>query len=229
MGVNINRKPGINLKKLTRILTNNEWATTLQVLGPYHCQCGHGLVPANFVFSGPNAWVFPKGQGWTSLVGLWIRAAYRSQKKHARCILGMYVWALRPCASYVPFLAGWWAHCQWGENWLQICPLSLLTNLLHHLIISRKGWSPKPLLPLSVCGGGVLFVDGRVFHCSPFVGTPQEAKLEVLVRGVRLCINVGWPVWCLVGDNESALSYRARQPHSYEGGGRSETPKQTPP
>ena len=76
--------------------------------------------------------------------------------------------------------------------------------------MSLKGWSPKPLLPLSVCGGGGgLFVDaaydvdrftigisgpvlgGRVFHCSPFVKTPQEAELEALVRGVRMCINVG--------------------------------------
>ena len=45
-----------------------------------------------------------------------------------------------------------------------------------------------------------------MFHCSPFVRTQQEAELEALARGVRLCINVGWPVWRLVGDNESALS-----------------------
>ena len=45
-----------------------------------------------------------------------------------------------------------------------------------------------------------------MFHCSPFVKTQQEAELEALVRGVRLCINVGWPVWRLAGGNESALS-----------------------
>ena len=45
-----------------------------------------------------------------------------------------------------------------------------------------------------------------MFHCSPFLRTQQEAELEALVRGVRLCINVGWPVWRLAGDNQSALS-----------------------
>ena len=45
-----------------------------------------------------------------------------------------------------------------------------------------------------------------MFHCSPFVKTQQEAELEAPVRGVRLCINVGWPVWRLAGNNESALS-----------------------
>ena len=46
------------------------------------------------VFSGPNAGVFPKGQGWTSLVGLRIRTAVLPlTKKHARRILGRYVWA----------------------------------------------------------------------------------------------------------------------------------------
>ena len=71
-------------------------------------------------------------------------------------------------------------------------------------------------------GGGVLYVDafdvnklkvgvwgptlgGRVFPCSPGVLTQQEAELEALVRGVRLCIRVVWPVWRLIGDNSSAL------------------------
>ena len=84
------------------------------------------------------------------------------------------------------------------------------TSLLQRcLILSLKDWSPQPLQPLSVCGGGILFVDvvdkfkvgmwgsslgGRVFHCSPVVKTHQKAELEALVRGVHLCINVGWPV-----------------------------------
>ena len=145
-------------------------------------------------------------------------------KKHARRILGRYFWALRPNIGYAPFLSGWWAHCQWGEKWVQNCPLSLLTSLLHCLIVSLRGRTPKSLLPLSVCGGGLIFVDtgfdidrfkvgiwgpvlgGRVFHGSPFVKTQHEAQLEALVRGVRLCINVGWPVWRLAGGNESALS-----------------------
>ena len=90
--------------------------------------------------------------------------------------------------------------------------------------MSLRGWTPKLLLPLSICGGGTLFVDtafdvdifkigvsgpvlgGRVFHCFPFVCTQQEAELEALVKGVRFCMNVGWLAWRLVGDNESALS-----------------------
>ena len=114
----------------------------------------------HLIFSGPNAGVFPKGQGWTSLVGLWIRTTVLPlTKKHARRILGRYVWALRPNAGYAPFLSGWWAYCQWGANSLQNCPLCLLTSLLHCLIMSLQGWTPKLLLPLSICGGGILFVD----------------------------------------------------------------------
>ena len=48
-------------------------------------------------------------------------------------------------------------------------------------------------------------LGGRVFHCSSFVKTQQEAGLEASVRCVRLCVNVGWPVWCLMGDNQLAL------------------------
>ena len=39
----------------------------------------------------------------------------------------------------------------------------------------------------------------------PGVCTQQEAELEALIHGVRLCIRVGWPVWRLIGDNSSAL------------------------
>ena len=54
----------------------------------------------HLIFSGPNSGVFPKGQGWTSLVGLWIRTAVLPlTKKHARCIVGRYVRALRPNAG----------------------------------------------------------------------------------------------------------------------------------
>ena len=48
-------------------------------------------------------------------------------------------------------------------------------------------------------------LGGRVFPCSPGVCTQQEAELEALFRGVRLCIRVGWPVGRLIGDNSSAL------------------------
>ena len=70
--------------------------------------------------------------------------------------------------------------------------------------MSLKGWSPQPLLPVTACRGGILFVDaafdvdqfkigvwgpalgGSVFKCSSFVATQQEAELEAGVRGVCL-------------------------------------------
>ena len=48
-------------------------------------------------------------------------------------------------------------------------------------------------------------LGGRVFPCSPGVRTQQEAELEALVREVRLCIRVGWPVWRMIRDNSYAL------------------------
>ena len=165
-----------------------------------------------------------KGRGGAALLGLWIRTAVLPlTRKHAYRILGRFIWRLRPTVGFTPFLSGWWAHCQWGANWLQNCPLSLLQSLLHYLLLSYRAWKPQVLLPLSICGGGVLYVDaafdvdkfkvgvwgpalgGRVFPCSPGVRTQKEAELEALVRGVRLCIRVGWPVWRLIGDNSSAL------------------------
>ena len=50
-----------------------------------------------------------------------------------------------------------------------------------------------------------LALGGRVFPCPPGVRTQQEAELKALVRGVRLCIRVGWSVWRLIRDNSSAL------------------------
>ena len=145
-------------------------------------------------------------------------------RKHARRILGHFIWSLRPTVGFAPFLSDWWAHCQWGPNWLQNCPLSLVQSLLHCLLLSYTAWKLQVLLPLNICVcGGVLYVDaafdvnkfkvgvwgptlrGRVFPCSPGVGTQQEAELEAPVRGVRLCIRVGWLVWRLIGDDSSAL------------------------
>ena len=96
---------------------------------------------------------------------------------------------------------------------------------LPHLVF--KGLvSPTPTASIHMWWG-VLFVDathhadrfkigvwglvlgGRLFHCCPFVKTQQEAKLGALMRGLRMCINVGWRVWRLVGGNESALSKMA--------------------
>ena len=84
------------------------------------------------VLSGDGAAVFSKGQGGATLLGLWIRAAALPlTRKHARCILGRFIWCLRPAVGFALFLSGWWAHCQWGPNWLQNCPLSLVQSLLH--------------------------------------------------------------------------------------------------
>ena len=158
------------------------------------------------------------------MLGLWVRAAVLPlTRKHARTGVGRFIFSLRLTVGFAPFLSGWWAHCQWGANWLQNCPRSLPQSLLHCLLLSYRAWKPHVLLPLSICEGGVLYVDaafdvdsfkigvwvpplgGRVFPCFPGVCTQQEAELEALIRGVRLCIRVGWPVWRLVGDNSSAL------------------------
>ena len=156
---------------------------------------------------------FPEGQGGTAFLGLWIRAAVLPlTRKHACRILGRFIWTLRPAVGFAPFLSGWWADCQWGPNWLQNGPLSLVQSLLHCLFLSYRAWKPQVLLLLNICVGGVLYVDvafdvnkfkvvvwgptlgSRVFPCSFGVWTQQDAELEALVRGVWLCIRVGWPV-----------------------------------
>ena len=100
---------------------------------------------------------FPRvrGGGGVALLGLWIRAAVLPlTRKHARRILGRYIWCLRPAVGYAPFLSGWWAHWQWGANWLQNCPGSLLKSLLHRLLLFFRAWTPQLLLPLRACRGG---------------------------------------------------------------------------
>ena len=107
------------------------------------------------VLSGDRAEVFPKGQGGAALLGLWIRAAVLPlTRKHARHILGRFIWSVRPAVWFAPFLSGWWAHCQWGPNWLQNCPLSLVRSLLHCLLISYRAWKLQVLLPLNICVWG---------------------------------------------------------------------------
>ena len=100
------------------------------------------------------------------------------------------------------------------------------------MVMALVGWSPAPLLPLSLAYRSPIFLDaafdknrykigmwveglgGRVLHCSSLVLTQQTAELEAMIRGVCLCEHIGWPVFCLVGDNEFALektaSFRAR-------------------
>ena len=107
------------------------------------------------VLSGDGAGVFPKGQGGGCLLGLWIRVALLPLIcKHARRILGRFIWSLRLTVGFAPLLSGWWAHCQWGANCLRNCPLSLLQSFLHCLLLSYKAWKPQVLLPLSICGVG---------------------------------------------------------------------------
>ena len=111
---------------------------------------------------------------------------------------------------------------------MQNCPLNLLQSLCHCLVMALEGWKPVPLIPFSLAERGTIFLDaasdvdrykvgmwakslgGRVFHCSPWVRTQQEAELEAMVKGVRICEHIG----CLVGDNESVLeqvaSFRAK-------------------
>ena len=103
------------------------------------------------LLSGDGVGVFPKGQGGAALLGLWIRAVVLPlTRKHARRILGRFMWSLRPTVGFADkFQVGVWG----------------------------------PAL------------GGRVFPCSAGVRTQQEAELEALVCGVRLCIRVGWPVW----------------------------------
>ena len=162
------------------------------------------------VLSGDGAVVFPKGQGGAALLGLWIRAAVLPlTRKHARRILGRFIWSLRPTVGFAPFLSGWWAHCQWGPIGSKTapCPWSRASCTASCFPIGLG--NHRYCFPLASVGGGVLYVDatfdvdkfkvgvwgptlgGRVFPCSPGVRTQQEAELEALVCGVRLCIRVG--------------------------------------
>ena len=89
--------------------------------------------------------------------------------------------------------------------------------------MSRHGWTPRHVASPSSAGRGLVFVDaafdldrfkvglwgpalgGRVFRCGQEVLTQQEAELDSLVRGLSFIINVGWPVFRLVGDNASSI------------------------
>ena len=176
------------------------------------------------VLSGPSRVFFFLEDQWVVLVGLWLRIALLPlSRKFARRVIGRLSWALRPQVGVCPFLAGWWSHVAWGLTFLPSTPLKLVFSSLHCLVMARRGWSPRPILPPSQSGRGLLFVDaafdrdrfkvgvwgpglgGRVFHCPPDVATQQEAELDSLVQGLTLIFNVGWPVFRLVGDNESAV------------------------
>ena len=68
------------------------------------------------VLSGGGLGVFPKGQG-AALLGLWIRATVLPlTRKHARKILGRFIWSLRPTVGFAPFLSGWWAQAARSHN-----------------------------------------------------------------------------------------------------------------
>ena len=184
-------------------------------------------------FNGRDSTIQTASQGWNALVGIWLRSALQPlTRKRARKTLERFIWAVPPSVGALPFLSGWWSFCQWGPNWMRNTPLNLVHSLTPVLVVALEGWRPPPLTPFVIVQKGTMYVDtvfhrdtykvgvcasrlgGRVFHCSVWVRTEQEAKLEALVRGVRLCEKTGWPAFCLVGDNWSALeqvaSFRAK-------------------
>ena len=115
----------------------------------------------------------------------------------------------------------------WGSSFLPSTPLKLVHSLLHCLVMSRRGWTPRRVDSPSSAGRGLLFVDaafdldrfkvglwgpalgGRVFRCGLEVLTQQEAELDSLVQGLNFIVNVGWPVFRMVGDNASSLGQLA--------------------
>ena len=91
------------------------------------------------------------------------------------------------------------------------------TPLLLLFSLSRKGTLCVDAAYAINCykvGIWALFLGGKIFKCSTWDKNQQEAELEALVRGVKLCDKIGWPVLLVVGDNWSALeqisSFRAR-------------------
>ena len=52
-------------------------------------------------------------------------------------------------------------------------------------------------------------LGGRVFRFGHEVLTQQEAELDSLVQGLSCIVNVGWPVFRLVGDNASSIGQMA--------------------
>ena len=175
------------------------------------------------VLSGPNSGVFVLQDQWVVLVGLWLRIAlFPLSQKFARRVIGRLSWALRPKVGVCPLLAGWWSHVAWGLTFLPSTPLKLVFSALHCLVMARCGWSPRPILPPSQSGRGLLFVDaafdqdrfkvgvwgpglgGRVFHCPPDIATQQEAQLHSGLGPETYCQRE-LAIFPLFGDNESAV------------------------
>ena len=180
------------------------------------------------VLSGAGQGVFVVTNQWIVLLGLWLRVALLPlSRKLARRVFGRFSWALRPQVGACPFLAGWWSHVMWGSSFLPSAPLKLVHSLLHCLVMSRRGWTPRRVDSPSSAGRGLVFVDaafdldrfkvglwgpalgGRVFRCGHEVLTQQEAELDSLVQGLSFIVNVGWPVFRLVGDNASSIGQMA--------------------
>ena len=180
------------------------------------------------VLSGAGQGVFVVPNQWIVLLGLWLRVALLPlSRKLARRVIGRFSWALRPQVGACPFLAGWWSRVMWGSSFLPSAPLKLVHSLLHCLVMSRRGWAPRRIDSPSSAGRGLVFVDaafdldrfkvglwgpalgGRVFRCGLEVLTQQEAELDSLVQGLNFIVNVGWPVFRMVGDNASSLGQLA--------------------
>ena len=94
----------------------------------------------------------------------------------------------------VPFPYRLVSHVISGAAYLPSTPLKLVYSVLHSLVMSHRGCSPRRVASPSSAGRGLIFVDaafdvdrfkvgvlgpalgGRVFRFHPDVATQQEAK-----------------------------------------------------
>ena len=97
MDVNINRNLDINLEKIAQKITNNEWATNLQVLGPYRCYSAHVSVPTHDHAYHPQVRVSeapytvdeePNGELGPTTIGAWVANSFHVSMKFSRVAIG---------------------------------------------------------------------------------------------------------------------------------------------
>ena len=110
------------------------------------------------------------------MLGLWIRAAVLPLTRKHACRLGLFYMEFTPTVWVAPFLSGWWAHFQWGANWLQTCPLSLLQIPLHCLLLSYRAWKPQVPLPVSI------FLGGSCMWMPPLMSNKDQEILKEPVQ-----------------------------------------------
>ena len=105
----------------------------------------------------------------------------------------------------------------WAASYLASATPKLVYTFLLCLVMSREGQSPHPLMMASSAGRGLIFTDvafdkdhfkvgsrgpalgGPVLRCHPNVATQREAKLNGLVQGFRLIVNVSSPIFSTGG------------------------------